>query len=194
MALLDTSVVLPGTGHLLTKTVPTGASTPPTLAQVQAFAADTSVLPAGYTNFGHTGVEPEFGSDGGETEVKPTWQNAAFDEVTTSEAVDYFIAKSCQIGDPEVLTAYYGGGTQGAGFFDAPLTSIVQERDFLLVMFGRRGAVGLWVPRVSVRKEGPIEVSTTEFIQLPLRFTFLQKTGAPRLRWIHQNFTAPAGP
>ena len=191
MALTSTAVVLPSTGHLLTRPLADTVPVAPTYAEIAAFATDTTDLPAGFTNYGHSDTEPEFGSDGGESEVKPTWQDPFFDEVVTSEAIDYFILNSCQVGDAEVLADYYGGGTPGDKFFDAPGVSALRQREFLLVMMGRRGAVGLWVPRVSVRKEGPIGVATDEYLTLPLRFTFLSRAGAPRLRWLHNNLVAP---
>lgn len=191
--LLDTSVVQPKRGHFLWRPVTTTAPVMPTVEEIEAFATDTSDLPAGFENYGHTSLDEAFApnSDGGETEVKGSWQNPALMEVTTSEAVDYFVVKSMQIGDAEVQKDFNGGGTTGDGYYEAPALRIPRQKEIVVVFLNTIGQpMANWYPLTSVRAEGPMEVASDDFIYLPLRFTRLQRTGAPVMRVISSTFTA----
>lgn len=181
----DSAVMIAGTGYILTDDVAT--ATKPTLAALTTFAGDTTVPPTGWNLLGHTSLANvlAFGSDGGGTEVKGSWQNKSLRELVTSEAVDYFTINSIQILDNDVLTLYYGGGDASvANEFSLPDNPTPQERAALVVFLDGDTPVGFFASKSSIRREGPIVTPTDDFVEMPLRFTLLKKTGSPKATWI----------
>src|SRR5690348_3962301 len=116
MALNDAAVVTPAVGYIYVAPVDTASPTP---AEIEAF--DPTVGLSGWTQLGHTSRDdlPVFGFDGGETEVRGTWQNASFKRVTTEVAQDFVTFNALQI-DETVLMYYYGETSPGStlGKFD----------------------------------------------------------------------------
>lgn len=191
MALTDTAVVLPGTGHVLLGT--TGA-TRPTLAQLEAFVASGTAI-TGFTDLGHTDLDDilTFGQDGGDSEVKGSWQNPQLREVVTEAAIDYLVIRALQLRDNTVLALYHGGGDVSVeNEFAWPDVSTPQERAITIVMIDGDTPVALWAPKASIRREDSIEVSADEFAALPLRLTLLKQTGSPRAVWISDGLGTPA--
>lgn len=185
MPTTDSAVMIAGTGYILTDDVAT--ATKPTLAALTTFAADTSVPPAGWDILGHTSLQNvlAFGQEGGETEVKGSWQNKSLREIVTSEAVDYLTVNALQIKDNDVLSLYYGGGDATvADEFSLPDSGTPQERAMLVVFIDGAEPVGLFAPKASIRREGEISTPSDDFVELPLRFTLLKKTGAKKATWI----------
>lgn len=192
MALTDNAVVIPGKGHFLTAAT---TATKPTLAQIVAFANNTTTTPTGFDHLGHSDIDEvlSFGQEGGETETKGSWQNPSLREATTSVPVDYLVAKSLQVRDNAILTLYYGGGNASVvNEFSLPDTSVPVEKSLLLVMVDAVGPLGLYIKRASIRREDAIEVASDDFVKLPLRFTFLQASGSPKATWIGQGLGAAA--
>lgn len=185
-SLKDNAVLVPGKGHILLGAVDTAAQ--PTQADLTAFAADTSDLPTGFTNLGHTDIDEilTFGQDGGDTEVKRSWQNEALRETVTEAAVDYFTVKSLQLIDNDVLSLYYGGGDATvADEFSLPDSSAPTERAAVVVFLDGSTVVAFYCPKVSIRREAEFDLAFDDFVKLPLRFTVLQKSGAKRGKWLN---------
>lgn len=190
-SLKDDSVLVPGKGHILLGDVATAVQ--PTLADLTAFAADTSVLPTGWTDLGHTDIDEilTFGQDGGDTEVKRSWQNEALRETVTEVATDYFVVKSIQLLDNDVLSLYYGGGDSSvADEFSLPDSATPTEKASCVVFIDGAEVVGFYNPKVSIRREAEIENAFDDFTKLPLRFTLLQKSGAKKGKWLHADLGA----
>lgn len=184
----DTAVAIPGHGYILIgDDVATTAQ--PTVAAIDAFVADTTVLPTGWTNLGHTDADEiiTFDQEGGETEVKRSWQNEALRETVTETAVDYFVVRSLQLVDNDVLSLYYGGGDATvADEFSLPDSSAVTEKPAIVVFVdASNGSPAFYCPKVSIRRESGIESAVDDWMKLPLRFTVLQKSGAKRGKWLH---------
>jgi hypothetical protein len=185
MALNDDAVLVPGKAHILTGTV--GAVTKPTLAALTTFAGDTATPPAGFTDIGHTDLEDvlTFGQEGGETEVKGSWQNPSLRETTTAEAIDYYVIKSLQVLDNDALTLYFGGGDATvANEFALPDSPAPQERAALVVFLDGATPLGFFTPKVSIRREDAIEVANDDFMKMPLRFTVVKASGEKKAIWI----------
>lgn len=185
MALDDNAVLVPGKAHILIGTV--GSTTKPTLAQLNTFAGDTSSVPAGLTDVGHTDLDDvlTFGQEGGETEVKGSWQNPSLRETTTAEAIDYYVIKSLQVLDNEALELYFGGGDDTvANEFALPDSPAPQERAACVVFLDGSTPLGFWTPKVSIRREDAIEVASDDFTKLPLRFTVVKASGEKKAIWI----------
>lgn len=185
MAVDDNAVLVPGKAHIWTGTV--GTATQPTLAQLTTFAGDTATVPAGWTDIGHTDLDDvlTFGQEGGETEVKGSWQNPSLRETTTEEAIDYYVVKSLQVLDNEALALYFGGGDATvADQFSLPDSPAPQERAAVVVFLDGATPLGFYTPKVSIRREDAIEVASDDFMKLPLRFTVVKATGEPKAVWI----------
>lgn len=183
MSLDDSAVLLPGTGHFLIGNV---AAAQPVLADLTAFAADTSDLPTGFTDLGHTDLDQilTFGQDGGDTTVKGSWQNKSLREIVTTETVDFISAKSLQL-DNTVLSLYYGGGdATGTNTFEVPDSGTPTEKALCLIMLDGTTPVAIYASKVSIRRESEIEVASDDFTKFPLRFTFLKNASDPKLVWI----------
>jgi hypothetical protein len=184
MAVTDAAVLLPGKGHLLTGT--TGAAKP-ALSDLTAFAADTSVLPTGFTDLGHTDLDQilQFGTEGGDTSTKGSWQNSALREIVTVAKVDYMIIKSLQILDNAVLSLYYGGGSAAtANEFAWPDNPTPTEKAVCLIMLDGVVPVALYASKASIRAESELEFASDDFTKAPLRVTFLKNGSNPRAVWI----------
>lgn len=191
MALNDSAPLVAGKAHILHGAVDT--ATQISQADLDAFAADTSDLPSGWTDMGHTDIDDvlTFGQDGGETDVKGSWQNAALRETVESEAVDYYVIKALQVIDNTILSWYYGGGDASvAGEFSLPDSSAPTERAITVIFLDGSTPLGFYNPKVSIRREDAIEVATDDFTKLPLRFTILKKSGAKKAKWIHADLGA----
>lgn len=183
MAENDVAVITPARGYIYTAPVGTARPTP---AIIDAFNPTTGV--AGWVSIGHTARDelPVFGFDGGDTEVKGTWQNASFREVVTEVASDFVTFNAHQF-DEQVLGLYYsvanGGSTDGVfEVQSAPTTPI--EKAILIVIIDGTTIIALWASKVSIRREDAMELSIDEFAFMPLRATFLKNLTDPLFAWI----------
>lgn len=184
----DAAVAIPGQGYILVGD-DVDTTTQPTVAEIAAFVADINTLPTGWTNLGHTDADEivTFGQEGGETEVKRSWQNEALRETVTETAVDYFVVKSLQLIDNDVLSLYYGGGDASvADEFSLPDSSTPTEKPALVILVDASNAnPAFYCPKTSIRRDAEIEMAIDDWAKLPLRFTVLQKSGAKRGKWLH---------
>lgn len=185
MALNDNAVFTAARGYIYTAAVATAA---PTTAEIDGFDPDLGL--ASWNNIGHTSREdlPEFGFDGGENEPRGTWQNEVLREVQTEPVADYVTFRLHQF-DEEGLSLYYGvDNAAGAGetgrFRVANSGTTSTERALLIVVVDGDIKIGLWAPKVGIRRDDAIGLSVDEFAVLPLRATFLKASGQPLLEWI----------
>lgn len=189
----DNAVAIPGHGYILIGD-DVDTTTQPTLADINAFVADISDLPTGWKNLGHTDIDEilTFGQEGGETEVKRSWQNEALRETITETAVDFFTVQSLQLIDNDVLSLFYGGGDATvADEFSLPDTSAVTEKPALVILVdATNGNPSFYCPKTSIRRDAEIGMAFDDWVKLPLRFTVLQKSGAKRGKWLHASLGA----
>jgi hypothetical protein len=148
---------------------------------------DVPVVGTGWTNVGHTsrGDLPEFGFDGGDTEVRGTWQNESLREVVTDPIADYLTLMLHQF-DTETFELYYGknaSSTPGvfgvAGGTPAPL-----EKALLIVIVDGDRKVAFYSPKASLRRDDSISLAVDEFAALPVRATFLKHGSLNKFEWI----------
>jgi hypothetical protein len=183
MAINDNAVVLPAKGYIYV--APTGTAAP-TPTEVNNFDPTTGI--SGWTNIGHTARDelPVFGFDGGDTEVKGTWQNASLREVITEVATDYVTFNLHQF-DEQALMLYYSvtdpGSTVGVFEVDEPATTPL-ERALLIVIVDGTTHLALHATKTSVRREDSIELAVDEFAFMPVRATFLKNGTDPLFVWI----------
>ena len=193
----DDAVLMPGRGNVLVADVDGFTETDfPTVAQLEEYAADYTKLPAKFRSLGHTSSEdlPAWDGDGGDTEVKGSWENSKLREVPKDVESNWFAVKAWQF-DNEIMSLYSGGGDASKeGQFRSPKTKKYPELVALIVYIDASGhVVGELVPRNSVRKDDVIEHKTDEFSSIPLRFTTLTPAnGLPEHVWIGRNFGSAA--
>lgn len=149
-----------------------------------------TVTSSGWRNVGHTsrGDLPEFGYDGGDTEVKGTWQNESLREVVTDPVADYLTLMLHQF-DTESFELYYGSNasvTPGV-FSVANGSGTPVEKALLVVIVDGDNKVAFYSPKASLRRDDAISLSADEFAQLPVRATFLKHLSAPKFDWIAED-------
>lgn len=194
MAMNEDAVLTAATGYIYTAPVGTVAPTP---TEISSF--DPNVGFTGWENIGHTSRDelPEFGFDGGDSEVKGTWQNASLREVVTEVASDYVIFNVHQF-DDNALGLYYGAenasDTPGVfGVANAPTGTV--NRALLIVIIDGDVNLGFHASRVSIKRDDSIELASDEFAYMPLRATFVKNTGSPFLfSWISEDTGIGAEP
>ena len=183
MALNDNSVITPAVGYIYTAAVDTASPTP---AEIEAFDPDTGFV--GWTQVGHTSRDdlPVFGFDGGDSEVKGTWQNASFRRVTTEVAQDFVTFNALQL-DETILTYYTGetspGSTVGKFSVSNAATSGVDVA-LLIVIVDGSATVGFHAHKVTMSREDSIELAVDEFAAVPLRATILKSGSNPIYSWL----------
>jgi hypothetical protein len=147
----------------------------------------------GWKNIGHTSRDdlPEFGFDGGDSEVKGTWQNSKLREVVSETPADFLTINLNQI-DRTALELYYGADSAAtAGVFGVDGdVSQVNERAVLVIIVDGDVKIGFYAPKASVKRDDSIELSVDEFAALPIKATFLKMTGRRIFDWINEDLFA----
>jgi len=142
---------------------------------------------AAWTNVGHTsrGDLPEFGFEGGDTEVKGTWQNESLREIVTDPIADYLTLLLHQF-DTESFELYYGknSSTTPGVFGVAGGTPAPIEKALLIVIVDGTHKVAFYSPKASVRRDDSISLAVDEFSALPVRATFLKYASANKFEWV----------
>jgi hypothetical protein len=147
----------------------------------------------GWTNIGHTsrGDLPEFGFEGGDTEVKGTWQNESLREVVTDPVADYLTLMLHQF-DTQAFELYYGtDASVEAGVFGvANGNPAPVEKALLIVIVDGTRKVAFYSPKASLRRDDSISLAVDEFATLPIRATFLKHSNANKFEWVAENLFA----
>lgn len=174
---------LQGVARTLTSTPSlTGGTTP---------AAPVTLVnaPNGWKNVGHTsrGDLPEFGFDGGDREVRGTWQNESLREIQTEAIADYLTLFLHQF-DTDSFELYYGvDASSTVGVFGvAGGTPVPVERALLVIIVDGSGKVGFYSPKASIRRDDSIELAVDDFAAVPVRATFLKSGSSNKFEWISE--------
>ena len=184
MAYNDDAVFTAATGYIFTAPAGTESPAPTALAGIDPENYGTA---EGWVPLGHTsqGELPEFGFEGGDKEVRGTWQKKNLREVSTETPVDYLIVRAQQV-DAATLALYYGANAASEpGVFGVENSeSPALERALFLLLVDGANRIGFHAPKASIRREESIALSTDEFATLPLRATFMKMTGQRLFDWI----------
>jgi hypothetical protein len=152
-----------------------------------ATVAAVAATGTGWSNVGHTsrGDLPEFGFEGGDTEVKGTWQNESLREVVTDPIADFLTLMLHQF-DTESFELYYGANaSKTAGVFGvAGGTPAPLEKALLIVIVDGTRKVAFYSPKASIRRDDSISLAVDEFAALPVRATFLKHANANKFEWV----------
>ena len=208
MALNDTAVITAAVGYIFIATAGTARPSPADLAAIDlselaARAGDVELdddgvpivkavtgLPAAWTNIGHTsrGDLPEFGFDGGDTEVRGTWQNESLREVETKPIGD-FLKMALHQFDVDTFELYYGknaSATPGVFGVAGGNSKSVEKALFIVIVDGDE-RIGFYSPKASIRRDDSISLKTDEFAALPVRATFLKDGNKNKFEWINED-------
>lgn len=182
MAQNDALVQIPAIGYIWTGTV---GATAPTAAQLATFVS-AGTIPGTFAALGHTDADniAAFGQDGGDSTTKGSWQTSSLRQVVTSAAVDYFVIKSLQMLDKDVLSLYYGGGTAGTGTFDVPDAASIVYRSVALVMVDGTVPLCGYAASAAIKRESGLELTKDDLTKLPLRITPVKNASNPLFRWV----------
>lgn len=179
MALVDSAVVLPGTGFIYL--APTGTAAPGSLTSPAA----------PWVNLGHTSREDglTITRDGGDSEVLGTWQNPSLRE--RRDPTTFAITMVAHQVDNDVLGLYFGGGDATvANVFGVNSTTGTTDRAMFIRIVDGDNQVAMHLPKVSISSEDDVEVDPEGFLSFPLRATVLQQSGANLIDWIADNLGA----
>ncbi|AOZ62774.1 major tail protein [Rhodococcus phage Yogi] len=141
----------------------------------------------GWAPIGHTseGDLPELGFEGGDTEVRNTWQRTGLREVNTDTPFDYMTMKLAQF-DASGFQFYYGDNAstvEGVFGVDSSVIKPVERALFMLIVDGDL-RVGFRAAKASIRRDESISLATDEFGTLPVRATFIKHPGNHLFEWI----------
>ncbi len=137
-----------------------------------------------WRHLGHTDLEEdvEFDEEGGDSEVRGSRQNPALRE-RVEPVTQFLVVNSIQV-DADTLTYYFGEGTVTDGRFETNGEFPTLERSILLLFIDGTHRSGVWYPKASLRRGGPITATQESFRLLPIRITPLKATGSPLQAWI----------
>ena len=134
MAQNDNAVLTAAVGYVYVGPVGTAAPTPAELPTLN-LTAPSLWDATGWKSVGHTsrGTLPEFGFDGGDTEIKGSWQKKKLREIQTSDQVDFLTVVLHQF-DNDALSLYYGDNASTTpGVFGVSSGNVHQEKAGLVV-------------------------------------------------------------
>ncbi|MDV6975338.1 phage tail tube protein [Mycobacterium intracellulare] len=153
-------------------------------------AVDVEVVkaPNGWRNVGHTSRDdmPEFGFDGGDTEVKGTWQKKRLREIATGDPVADSVTINLSQWDADSLELYYGedAAPDEDGVFGVSGDFEPIECAVLIIIVDGSVRIGFYAPKASVKRDDSVNLPVDDLASLPIKVTFLN-LGARRLYdWI----------
>lgn len=191
MPLNDNAVITAAVGHVFHAEPGTPPPTAAALKTINLTNPGSWAGSAGWASTGHTseGDLPEWGFEGGDTEVRGTWQKKKLREITTEDLVDYLTMVLQQF-DEETLSLYYGENASNTpGEFGVGVgTPTPRERAVLVVIVDRDVRIGFYVYKASARRDDSIQLPDDDFVGFPIRFTFLEHEEEPLLfKWINED-------
>ncbi|QAY03805.1 major tail protein [Mycobacterium phage AFIS] len=189
MALKDDAVLIAARGYVYTAAVGTAAPTPSQLKLIDLEHPEAWDR-TGWDLVGHTSEDdlPEFGFDGGDSEVRGSWQKKKLREVETEEIADYVVINLTQF-DESALELYFGPNQSATpGIFGVKSGSVVNERALLIVIVDNDVRLGFHARKASLKREDAISLATDEFGALPVRATFLDYQSYNLYEWIEEDW------
>ena len=187
MAYNDAAVLTAATGFVYTGEVDNAAPEPADLGSGLDLLDPAGWTATGWADLGHTsrGDLPEFGSDGGDTEVKGTWQNEKLRNVVSESPVDYVTVVLNQF-DADALELYYGANSSSvAGVFGVAGDLVPIEKSIFIVIEDGETQLGFWAPKASITRDDSITLAVDEFSALPIKATFLSSGTENLFEWIN---------
>lgn len=198
MALNDDAVFIAATGYVFTNAVGATAPTPASLKTIDLEDPTTWTGSTGWDGVGHTSRNdmPEFGFEGGETEMRGTWQRKRLREAETGDPLADYVTLFLHQFDESALALYYGkNGSTTPGIFGVTGDTVINEKAFLIVIVDGPNRLGFYAPKASVKRDDSLQAPVDDFAALPIRATFLDHGTADLYSWINEDlFNVPETP
>ncbi|QBJ00212.1 major tail protein [Mycobacterium phage Pharaoh] len=189
MAENDDAVLTAAVGYVYTAPPGTKAPTPALLKTINLSDPSKWTGFTGWTSVGHTsrGTLPEFGFEGGDSEVKGSWQKKKLREITSEDPVDYLTIVLHQF-DEDALSLYYGeNASDEAGVFGYSGKNPTNEKAVLVVIEDGDLRLGHHASKSSVKRDDSIELPIDDLAALPVRFTYLDFEDELLFTWINED-------
>ncbi|AXH48799.1 major tail protein [Mycobacterium phage Steamy] len=189
MAENDDAVLTAAVGYVYTAPPGTKAPTPTQLKTINLSKPETWTGATGWGSVGHTsrGTLPEFGFEGGDSEVKGSWQKKKLREITSEDPVDYLTIVLHQF-DEEALALYYGeNASDEAGVFGYSGKAPTNEKAVLVIIEDGDLRLGHHASKSSVKRDDAIELPIDDLAALPVRFTYLDYEDELLFTWINED-------
>lgn len=158
----------------------TGGSTPAVVATVVTAATS-------WVQVGHTARNdlPEFGFDGGKTELRGSWQKQRLREVEQGQPIEDMVKVTLQQWDKNTLPLYFGQNVSSVtGVYAADgLHTPIEKSVFIPIQDGLT-TIGFFSPRAAVVRDAAVKLPIDDFAQLPIKATFLNYGTQPLFQWI----------
>lgn len=191
MAENDTAVLTAAVGYVYVAPVGTAAPTPSALKTLTLTSP-----PGAWKSVGHTsrGTLPEFGFDGGDSEIKGSWQKKKLREIQSEDPIDYLTVVLHQF-DEDALSLYYGeNASSTTGVFGVASGSAPVEKAVFVVIEDGDVRLGFHAHKTSVKRDDAIELPIDDLAALPVRFTFLDYNSELLFSWVNQDLFNVAVP
>ncbi|AXH46767.1 major tail protein [Mycobacterium phage Acolyte] len=196
MAENDDAVLTAAVGYVYVATPGTAAPTPASLKTLNLSKPSTWTGATGWASVGHTsrGTLPEFGFDGGDSEVKGSWQKKKLREISTEDPVDYLTVILHQF-DEDALSLYYGPNASTTPGVFGVKTGQDNEKALLVVIEDGDLRLGHHAHKSSVKRDDSIDLPIDDLAALPVRFTYLDFADELPFSWINEDlFNVVEGP
>lgn len=196
MAENDDAVLNAAVGYVYVAAEGTAAPTPALLKTINLKNPTSWTGATGWTSVGHTsrGTLPEFGFEGGEPEVKGSWQKKKLREIVSEDPIDYLTVVLHQF-DEASLELYYGPNQSSTEGVFGVRTGQNNEKALLVIIEDGDLRLGHHAHSASVRRDESIEMPIDDFASLPVRFTYLDYEDELPFTWICEDlFNVPVTP
>lgn len=173
MAVTDESLVIPGRGALFLAAKNTPLPTTEDLAKFKSITADSTGLPAGWSNAGHTSSDDLFSLavDGGDATVMRTWLKAAVRTIYADQ--NWSITGNSVQWDKDTLLKLTAGWEHTAtGGVIVPASKAASEQALLLVATDGQEYLGVYAPNAALALSGGPSFDLEQFAELPFTGNF----------------------
>lgn len=185
----DDAVLTAAVGYIYVNAVGSAAPAPADLKTIDL--TDPSTWGTGFTGWktvGHTsrGTLPEFGFEGGDSEVKGSWQKKKLREITTEDPIDYLTVVLHQF-DEDALSLYYGPNASDTEGVFGVKTGQTNEKAVFVVIEDQDFRLGHHALKTSVKRDDAIELPIDDLAALPVRFTYLDFEDEVPFSWLNED-------
>lgn len=195
MAENDDAVLTAAVGHVYVANPGTAAPSPALLKTINLANPSTWTGATGWQSVGHTsrGTLPEFGFDGGKSEVKGSWQKKKLREINTEDPIDYVTILLHQF-DEDSLGLYYGPNASSTPGVFGVKTGQTNEKAVLVVIEDGEMRLGNHAHKAGVRRDDSIDLPIDDLASFPVRFTYLDYMAELPFSWINEDLFNPVAP
>lgn len=184
----DNSVLIPGRGAVLI--APAGTASP-TYTAIKKWVADGATGALGdFQPLGYTSEDdlPKFDADTDGGEKKGAWENDAL-RLTKTKITESITVTAVEWNE-QTLTHRFGPGkvVQADGRFEFPDVYASTEVSILVLMIDGLDVFGFHYAKAATSPDDSIELDPEKFAGMPIKYTILKQTGAPKGSFIGPAF------